>query len=122
MDRVSHTYSLDQLVDPHYIGPNQAVTGDEGGVRHPALEMQIKYDPARLRLAGLRALNGALVQYDANVPGVVGIALASAHPMAGGGVAPVALDFEQRRSGRRAAPQLFSASVDDVSAAVIAPE
>jgi hypothetical protein len=100
--------------------------GRGDGVRFPlvlespdpfqAFDARVTYDPSTLRLTGIRAVNGArhaLFQYNATVPGVVRIALASAEPMAGGGAATLLLDFERRSARRLTRPRIRSAAVDE---------
>lgn len=109
-----------------------AQRGRSGAVRFPlrvesiapfqALDSGISYDPARLRLIGVRRMDAApnaLMQYNVNAPGMVRISLASAEPIVNGGTV-LAVDFERRRSRRLAPPHIVAAAVDGRAAVVAA--
>ena len=88
-----------------------------------ALDFRVSYDPTRLRLVAARPVNAArhsLIQYNANIPGVIAIAVARAEPITSGGGTVMVLDFERRTSRGLPQPHVISASVDARSAAVIA--
>ena len=87
-----------------------------------ALETSVSYDPTRLQLVAVRRLNAArpaLVQYNARVPGMIKIALASAQPMVSGGDV-LALDFERPLSPHLPLPRVLTATVDGQPAAGVA--
>jgi sugar lactone lactonase YvrE len=95
----------------------------ESGEPFQALDSRISYDAARLQLVAVRRMNAAgkaLVQYNANVPGEVRIALASANPIVSTSDPVLALDFVRRASGRLAPLRVLRVSVDGRPAAAIA--
>jgi len=109
--------------------------GRNGRVRFPvlvqsaepfhALISEVSYDASRLRLTGVhlfKTARAAMVQYNANTPGTVLIATASADPMARGQDPALVLDFARRKGGRLPRPHVRSLAVDEQGAAQIAPQ
>jgi CSLREA domain-containing protein len=107
--------------------------GRSGRVRFPlmvesaepfhALDFRIGYDPTKLRLIAVRPVNAAsrsLIQYNANTPGTISVALASAEPIMSSGGTVVVLEFQRRNPRGFPLLHILTSSVDARSAGVIA--